>query len=148
MARMLKKRVNASVTEPRLDLYRRLVIIEDGVKIRLPPMEYSLYLLFQAHPEGIKADKMLLHRDELALIYAGESRYDDKERQYIVVDAICNRNKAAFYICISRIKKRFVSAVGIRKASKYIICRNNAGVYRARVCIAQFNTKQLKIKTT
>lgn len=87
---------------------------------------------------------MTSYQDELAIIYASETRYDDQERQRAVVDTICDRTKTAFYVCVSRIKKRFVAAIGHRKADKYIISRNNTGIYRIRVCIPLVNTKTTK----
>ncbi len=143
MAHILSTRDHSSASMPRLNLDKRRVIMPDGVVIQLQPMECSLYRLFLNHPEGIKAANMTTHREELALIYASETRYDDLERQRVVVDTICDRTKRAFYVCVSRIKKRFVAAIGVRKAEKYIISRNKAGLYRIRVCIAQNNSIKL-----
>lgn len=137
MAHILSTCEHSPVSIPRLDQNKRQVIIPEGAVIQLRPMECSLYRLFQNHPEGIKASNMASHREELAILYAGETRYDDLERQRVVVDTICDRTKRAFYVCVSRIKKRFVAAIGVRKAEKYIISRNKAGLYRIRACIAQ-----------
>ena len=85
-------------------------------------MEFSLYRLFQNHPEGIKASNMASHREELAILYAGETRYDDLERQRVVVDTICDRTKRGFYICVFRIKKRFVAAIGGTLQNPRVYC--------------------------
>lgn len=130
MAHILRRQEHASVVGPRLELNKRRVIMPDGIVIQLQPMECSIYRLFLNHPEGIKAASMITHCDELASIYASESRYDDQNRQRVVVETICDRTKIAFYVCVSRIKKKFVTAIGVRKADKYIISRNSAGFYR------------------
>ena len=138
MAHILSTCGHSSVSMPRLDLDKRRVIMPDGIVIQLQPMECSLYRLFLNHPEGIKAINMASHREELAIIYTKETRYENQELQRVVVETICdNRTKTAFYVYVSRIKKRFVAAIGVRKANKYIIHRNNAGLYRISECSTQ-----------
>ena len=113
-----------------IKLDKRKIEISSGEVIQLQPMEYSLYRLFLAHPEGIRANKMILHRDELILIYSNESRYDDRVRQQDVVDTICDVTTRAFYVYVYRIRKKIESAMGFHKARKYTIQRSNTGVYR------------------
>ena len=43
---------------------------DEGMQVTLNPMERTLYRLFLAHQEGISADDLLLHWQELRDIYA------------------------------------------------------------------------------
>ena len=103
---------------------------ELGAELCLNPAESTLYRLFLTHPEGLQADDLVLHWQELAEIYAHESRSDDPELRENVLVSLCSESKRVFYSNISRIKKKLIDAVGARKAAGYYIKRNKAGVYK------------------
>lgn len=109
-----------------------------GVEISLNPMERTLYRLFLAHPEGLPADGLILHWQELCDIYESESRFDDKPLRDNALESLCAESKRVFYADISRIKKKFVTALGARKAAPYIIKRDKSGLYKTRASL-QFN---------
>lgn len=102
---------------------------DERAEVYLNPMERTLYRLFLAHPEGISAADLSLHRKELYAIYSRESRYDEHSLMLSKVEALCAASKTAFYVTVSRIKRKFVAAVGRWRAETYIIRRNEAGVY-------------------
>ena len=137
MEQVLNESNNATFAHLRLRLNERLCILAEGVQVRLPPIEFALYRLFLSHPEGIRSSDLRLHRDELAHIYGMVSKYDDQKRQRVIVDTLCSRPNTAIYVFISRIKKRFVAAMGVRRAGEYIIRRNGSGLYRIPGCIKQ-----------
>ena len=50
-----------------------------NMKIRLTPMERSLYILLLRYPEGIPVDDHYLYYDELLKIYLSQTVYDDMD---------------------------------------------------------------------
>lgn len=116
---------------PGLGKYRGYVLLpETGQEIYLNPVERTLFCLFLAHPEGIFADNLLIHWQELRGIYERESLYDDPSLRDNTLESICAESKRVFYSNISRIKKKFVAALGARKARGYYIKRYPNGRYR------------------
>lgn len=111
--------------------YRGHVLLpESGLKIYLNPVERTLFCLFLAHPEGIFADNLLLHWQELQSLYERESLYDDPSLRDEALESLCAESKRVFYSNISRIKRKFISALGARKARGYYIKRYPNGLYR------------------
>lgn len=105
---------------------------QEGTRIVLNPIERTLFRLFVAHPEGITADDLLAHWKELCSIYEKESCFDDKSLRDSALESLCAESKTVFYSTVSRIKRKFVSALGRRKANPYIIQRNKNGLYKTR----------------
>ena len=101
---------------------------DEGAQVSLNPMERTLYRLFLAHPEGISADDLVLHWQELQDIYAKESCFDDPEIRDAKLESLCGESKRVFYSTVSRIKKKFVETLGSWRAGGYII-KNEGGVY-------------------
>lgn len=108
---------------------------ELGSKLCLNPTESTLYRLFLAHPEGLLADDLVLHWQELSDIYAHESRFDDPELRENALASLCSESKHVFYSNISRIKRKFIDAIGARKAAGYYIKRNKSGLYKTRAAL-------------
>lgn len=113
-----------------------LLPFEEAAEVRLNPTESTLFRLFLAHPEGIAASCLLLHWHELRLIYACESVFDNPDLQESSLESLCSESGCVFYSNISRIKKKFVSAIGARKAAGYYIKRGSDGLYRTRAVLA------------
>ena len=105
---------------------------ENRAEVRLNPMESTLFRLFIAHPEGIASANLLSYWKELCRIYSQESIFDESSRQQDVLEALCSESKRCFYPVISRIKSKFVCALGSRKASGYYIKRYSDGLYRTK----------------
>ena len=108
---------------------RFLLPSESGAVLSLNPAERTLYRLFLAHPEGLLADDLVLHWQELRDIYSHESCFDDPELRENALVSLCSESKRVFYSNISRIKKKFIALLGARKAAGYYIKRNKAGLY-------------------
>ena len=98
--------------------------------VYLNPIERTIYLFFLNHPEGIQADALPLHWQELYKLYAHESVFDNKQLILNTIQSLCNESKSLFYTSVSRIKKKFITALGTRKAQRYIIMRHSDGFYR------------------
>ena len=112
---------------------RKEVTLPDcGMRVMLNPMERTLYRLFLAHPEGISADNLLLHWQELQDIYAKESCFDDPDIREAKLESLCGESKRVFYSTVSRIKGKMVKALGPWRAQTYII-KNEGGIYKVNV---------------
>lgn len=110
---------------------RGIILLPDENRyVVLNPMERTLYRLFLSHPEGIAADHLLAHWQELCRIYEHESCFDDKPLRDNAMESLCSESKKVFYSTVSRIKKKFTSALGPRKATPYIIKRDETGRYK------------------
>ena len=76
------------------------------------PVERTLYRLFTVHPEGLHADDLLLHWNELCALYEKESLYDDPGLREKKMESLCSESKTVFYSTVSRIKSKLVTALG------------------------------------
>ena len=103
---------------------------EGGVQIRLTPMERTLYILFLRYPQGINADELWRHWDELCEIYGSQTVYDDIDLIGDAVEGICDEEKVTWYTNVSRIKRKITDKLGKRAAEQYIIKRGEDGLYR------------------
>ena len=103
---------------------------DDDNIVYLNPIERTLYQLFINHPEGIQADALPQHWQELYRLYAHESVFDDKELMLNKIENLCSKPKIVFYSNISRIKRKFITTLGTRKAKSLIIIRHPDGRYR------------------
>ena len=98
--------------------------------VYLNPVERTVYLFCLNHPEGIQADALPVHWQELYKLYAHESVYDNKKLMLNTIETLCNESKTVFYSNISRIKRKFINTLGVRKAQSLIIIRHPDGRYR------------------
>ena len=110
--------------------------LPDGsATIYLNPVERTLYKLFMNHPEGIPADALPLYWQELRTLYAHESVFDDKRLMTDTMESLCAEPHTAFYTTVSRIKRKFIIALGARKAAPYTIKRDKTGRYKTRATL-------------
>lgn len=108
-----------------------LVLPDEGnTKIKLTPMERTLYILFLRYPEGINADELWRYWDELCDIYGSQTVYDNKDLIEDAVEGICDEEKVTWYTNVSRIKRKITDRLGKRVAEQYIIRRGNDGLYK------------------
>ena len=108
-----------------------LVLPDAGdIKIKLTPMERTLYILFLRYPDGINADELWRYWDELCKIYGSQMVYDDKNLIEDAVEGICDEEKVTWYTNVSRIKRKITDKLGKRAAEQYIIRRGEDGLYR------------------
>ena len=109
-----------------------LLVLPDAkdIKIRLTPMERTLYILFLRYPDGINADELWRYWDELCDIYGSQTVYDDLDLIEDAVEGICDEEKVTWYTNVSRIKRKITDKLGRRAAEQYIIRRGDDGLYR------------------
>lgn len=111
--------------------------LPDGsATVYLNPVERTLYTLFLKHPEGILANALPLYRQELRTLYSHESVYDNKRLMEDTMASLCDESHTVFYSTVSRIKKKFITALGgVRKATPYFIQRDKTGLYKTRASL-------------
>lgn len=102
---------------------------DDNNIVYLNPMERTLYQFFMNHPEGIRTDALAGYWQELYCLYAHESVFDNKELMLNTIQNLCGESKIVFYSNISRIKRKFITTLGTRKAKSLIIIRHPDGRY-------------------
>lgn len=108
-----------------------LVLPDAGnVKIKLTPMERTLYILFLRYPEGINAEELWRYWDELCDIYGSQTVYDDLDLIEDAVEGICDEEKVTWYTNVSRIKRKITDKLGKRAAEQYIIRRYSGNIYK------------------
>ena len=100
-----------------------------NMKIRLTPMERSLYILLLRYPEGIPVDDLYLYYDELLKIYMSQTVYDDMDAAQEAVGALVDDYKTTLYTNVSRIKQKLTDKLGQKAAAPLLITRAD-GVYR------------------
>lgn len=111
--------------------------LPDGsATVYLNPVERTLYTLFLKHPEGILANALPLYRQDLRTLYSHESVYDNKRLMEDTMASLCDESHTVFYSTVSRIKKKFITALGgVRKATPYFIQRDKTGLYKTRAML-------------
>ena len=104
-----------------------------AVKIRLTPMERTLYILVLRYPGGIPVDELWRYYDELCTIYGSQTVYDDPDMIQNAVEALCDDYKTTLYTNVSRIRKKLTDKLGEKAARPYLISRDADGMYRIPV---------------
>ena len=107
----------------------------DDRQVYLNPIERTIYFFCLNHPEGIQTDALPVHWQELYKLYAHESVFDNKQLILNTIQSLCSESKSLFYTSVSRIKKKFITAFGARKASPHIIKRDKYGYYKTRATL-------------
>ena len=115
---------------------KQVFLPDEGAQVTLNPMERTLYRLFLAHPEGISADDLVLHWQELCDIYAKESCFDDPDIRESKLESLCGESKKVFYSTVSRIKGKLVKTLDPWRAGAYII-KNEGGVYKVNAKLTE-----------
>ena len=114
-----------------IDSAGMLVLPDAGnTRIKLTPMERTLYILLLRYPDGINADELWRYWDEPCDIYGSQTVYDDKGLIEDAVEGICDEEKVTWYTNVSRIKRKITDKLGKRAAEQYIIKRSEDGLYR------------------
>ncbi len=103
-----------------------------NMKVRLTPMERTLYILLLRYPEGIPVDDLYMYYDELLKIYSSQTVYDDEETVKDAVGALVDDTRTTLYTNVSRIKKKLTDKLGARAAAPLLITRTD-GIYRIPV---------------
>lgn len=67
---------------------------------------------------------------------SARSVYDNKRLMEDTMASLCDESHTVFYSTVSRIKKKFITALGgVRKATPYFIQRDKTGLYKTRASL-------------
>lgn len=118
----------------RLTVDRRGYLIFDNLsaRIKLTPMERTLYMFLLRYPEGIPVEDLYMYFDELVEIYMTVTVFDDREASLDAVGALVDDSRTTLYSNVSRIKRKLTDSLGVRGAAPYIIQRSG-DIYRIPV---------------
>ena len=111
-----------------------LILPDEGkARIRLTPMERTLYIFLAEKKDGVVAADLWKHFDDLCRIYRTQTVYDDLDLISDAVDALCEDDKKTFRTNISRIRKKIADKAGKWASERYGIRRDGDGRYRVDV---------------
>lgn len=117
--------------ESRLTIDRRGNLIFDNLtaRIKLTPMERTLYMFLLRYPEGVPVEDLYMYFDELVEIYMTVTVFDDREASLDAVGALVDDSRTTLYSNVSRIKRKLTDSLGVRGAAPFIIQRSG-DIYR------------------
>ena len=101
-----------------------------NLMVRLNPLEKALYLFFLNRNEGVQISHLSDYRDEIFAIYSSISNADNQLTQMIRINDLVNPLSNSVSEKISRIKRKFVDALGDDIAANFIISGENAAPRR------------------
>jgi hypothetical protein len=88
-------------------------------------MEKTVYLFFLRHPEGVEFSYMPDHQDEIRRIYEHVSNTDIIALLENRTRALCTNQDDCLSQIVSRIRSKFVTALGEDMARPYLILGNS-----------------------
>ena len=107
---------------------KRLFLKDMGMlPVSLSPLERAVYLLFLAHPEGIRMSEVSSYRNELLENIRRMSRRDDPQVMEQGVDELCSPLSNSLSEKMSKIRRKFVDLLGPEMAEAFIIKGPNGG---------------------
>jgi hypothetical protein len=104
-----------------------------NLEIHLTPMEKTVYLFFLRHPEGVEFSYMPDHISEIRQIYGHVSNTDIIALLENRTQALCTNQDDCLSQIISRIRNKFVTALGEDMARPYLILGNSGEKRRIRL---------------
>ena len=97
------------------------------LQVNLSPLERAVYLLFLAHPGGIRMSEVANYRNELKGNIQRMSRSDDPQVIDQGLDELCSPLSNSLSEKMSKIRRKFVDLLGPEMAEAYIIKGPNGG---------------------
>lgn len=107
-----------------------LTLLDEGnIKIRLTPMERTLYIFLSGQQGGVKQDELWKYWKDLYDIYETQTVYDDPEMIADSIDALCEDDMATLRTNISRIKKKIKDKAGDWASQRYGVRKDDKNRY-------------------
>ena len=128
--------IELSANHSKLDVGKNCVLTlpdYEGRHFYLPPLHYTLYVLFLRHPEGIVLKQLTNYTNELIQIYNSlDAERDRLDAQQSIANMVDLTTGSAVQK-ISYIKRAFIKHVGPILAPTYSITGKRGGVYSIRL---------------
>ena len=99
----------------------RFILVDYNKEVELQPVHKAVYMLFLAHPEGIRFKQLGDYREELTRYYMATAKMMDKEKIMEGVGMLVNPLDNSINEKCSRIKKTFMDLMDEYSANYYII---------------------------
>ena len=129
---LFKDRFKLTMVPSKMELrgHTQKIFLPDlgDIEIRLTPLEKTIYLFFLNHPEGVEMNYLPDHQEEISGIYQQLSNQATNEGIASSVEALVDPLSNSASEKISKIRRKFVAAVGEEMAQEYCIKGPNAGV--------------------
>ncbi len=129
---LFKDRFKLTMVPSKMELrgHTQKIFLPDlgDIEIRLTPLEKTIYLFFLNHPEGVEMNYLPDHQEEISGIYQQLSNQATNEGITSSVEALVDPLSNSASEKISKIRRKFVAAVGEEMAQEYCIKGPNAGV--------------------
>jgi len=124
--------INREVPAMLIEGRQRNILFPDlgNLMVRLNPLEKSIYFFFLSKSKGVQISHLSDYRDEIFAIYSSISNADSQLAQMIRVNDLVNPLSNSVSEKISRIKRKFVDALGEDIAANFIISGENAAPRR------------------
>lgn len=87
----------------------------------MPPLSKALYLLFLAHPEGIRLKCLSDYQIELTRLYLSLTNRGDREQAIAAVEALCYPGADVLKTTFSRMNQAFRKALQADVAEYYTV---------------------------
>ncbi len=101
-----------------------------NLMVRLNPLEKTIYLFFLSQSKGVQISHLSDFRNEILSIYSSISNSDSPQTQLNRINDLVNPLSNSVSEKISRIKRKFVDALGDDIAANFIISGENAAPRR------------------
>jgi hypothetical protein len=105
----------------------------ENIKISLNPLEKTLYMLYLFHPEGIEISSICNFKNEMYNIYSHISNRGDIQEMKSKIDRMADVTSNSASEKISKIKEKFVKAIGSELAQYYYIKGANAEAKKIQI---------------
>lgn len=104
-----------------IDSRRRILLPDYNKEIEMPPLSKALYLLFLAHPEGIRLKCLSDYQIELTRLYLSLTNRGDREQAIAAVEALCYPGADVLKTTFSRMNQAFRKALQADVAEYYTV---------------------------
>ncbi len=105
----------------------------ENIEIKLTPLEKTLYFLYLRHPEGIGLSYLTDFKEEMYGIYAEISGADNINEMRARINDMANITTGSASEKISKIKSKFIKAIGEELAKHYYIQGGNGEVKKVNL---------------
>ena len=106
-------------------LLREMILVDAGnYKVRLTPLEKTVYHLFIEHPDGIKANEIETYKDALTKLYRTFFNGTNVAQFNNSINALCNYLDGSLQEKISRINHKLRATIGEKLSDYYVIKRD------------------------
>lgn len=104
-----------------IDSRKRIWLPDYNKEIEMPPLSKALYLLFLAHPEGIRLKCLSDYQVELTQLYLSVTNRGDREQAIAAVEALCYPGADVLKTTFSRMNQAFRKALQADVAEYYTV---------------------------